>query len=994
MGHNMITTSGDSIKSASDLAHIVATHFKVPSDGSSDLMKITEYVTVQKGGRTELSTFLRDIFLTYSPDEFIQWIPTIRWKAIFTTNYDNCIQQAYDQASKPVQQYITVTHISELPSFDGLIEVPIIHLHGSLFTESSPNILITQTDFVKYKEKRNSLFGLLKIFMSSSCILYTGYSHNDQNFTAIISDLESEMLPAKPQRAFRIDPSTTEMDSFILEQHNIITIKSTFSDFVSEARQSISYRDIQPISFEMMKSFIPETFQNSFMCNPHATTRFFQAWEYVNSITAPSGIDIKQYLQGNGPDWHIVFNNHYFQRSIEDDIYDVLLNYVTEPRHHVHVCVVLGSAGYGITTLLMSLAKQLIVDKAAEVFFHRAHKELRMGDIIFACERDSDSKHVFFIDNASINLRIVKETIRVAGEKKQNCIIVLGARSNEWHQERPTITGVNFQIQPLDNIEIERLLDFLTQNKALNKLEYLSRDHQVAAIQKNYNRELLVAIREATEGRSFDSIIEDEYYKIDDDFSKKVYALVSCFHQHGALARIDLLAKVLNISLQDFYMYTKDSLLGVIIHESIKDGATEYALRTRHRIIASIIWNRCLSTAEKDSILHSSISGLSLIYRLDKEAFDCFVFSDNMVDSLSSTESKIQFFERACRMAPDSPFVRQHYARMLLRTGNYTSAISIIEQSILMSPNNNQLYHTKGHILYNMALTSESIEVGRKFCGQSEEAYLTALRLNDKDAYCYQGLISLYLGWARKSTEESEKNLYLSKAEEIVEIGLQKARDKESIWISASYIDDYIGDIPNRIKSLEMALKNAPGSAISQYLLAKAYFQNNDFSQAQTALERIVFDHPENYRASIELAKVIIQTKNDIKNAIAVMQQSTLFGYSDCRFISMLGGLLFLDREFSESEKVFSESSRRILSDLNRIYFRPSDFGISTQFHAEVAYVGTTYAHLVIEGYPNVRCGTSKFANVDLKKGMRILCSIGFSARRANAFIEEIIDQK
>ena len=129
-----------------------------------------------------------------------------------------------------------------------------------------------------------------------------------------------------------------------------------------------------------------------------------------------------------------------------------------------------------------------------------------------------------------------------------------------------------------------------------------------------------------------------------------------------------------------------------------------------------------------------------------------------MVDSLSSTESKIQFFERACRMAPDSPFVRQHYARMLLRTGNYTSAISIIEQSILMSPNNNQLYHTKGHILYNMALTSESIEVGRKFCGQSEEAYLTALRLNDKDAYCYQGLISLYLGWARKSTEESEKN--------------------------------------------------------------------------------------------------------------------------------------------------------------------------------------------------------------------------------------------
>jgi hypothetical protein len=57
----------------------------------------------------------------------------------------------------------------------------------------------------------------------------------------------------------------------------------------------------------------------------------------------------------------------------------------------------------------------------------------------------------------------------------------------------------------------------------------------------------------------------------------------------------------------------------------------------------------------------------------------------------------------------------------------------------------------------------------------------------------------------------------------------------------------------------------------------------------------------------------------DIKQALAILNQSTLFGLSDGRFIAMFGGLLFIDKQFSEAErflKVNRERDHRTPQDL------------------------------------------------------------------------------
>lgn len=146
IGFNMKSNTGKHAPTGSQLAEILSLQFDVPSSGITDLAKISQFIVAQKGGKQELNTFLRDFLDDFGPDEFMLWIPTIRWKAIFTTNYDRCIQKAYDNCSEPAQQYITVTHLSGLPAHVPFQEVPIIHLHGSLFSDRSPDILITQQD--------------------------------------------------------------------------------------------------------------------------------------------------------------------------------------------------------------------------------------------------------------------------------------------------------------------------------------------------------------------------------------------------------------------------------------------------------------------------------------------------------------------------------------------------------------------------------------------------------------------------------------------------------------------------------------------------------------------------------------------------------------------------------------------------------------------------------------------------------------------------------
>jgi tetratricopeptide (TPR) repeat protein len=634
----------------------------------------------------------------------------------------------------------------------------------------------------------------------------------------------------------------------------------------------------------------------------------------------------------------------------------------------------------------MTLAANLTKEGAGRVFMHKHGNPFLEGDIEFAISIFTERTFIF-IDNAADYSEKINSLINRFKEAGRPVMFILGERINEWRQAYKKPRAIEFQLEPLSDPEIYRLLEYLEQHSVLNSLEHLSSDMRFSVIKMIHKKELLIAMREATEGRSFDAIIEDEYRGISDPIARRLYSTVCCFYQHGVYIRNELLCQLVGLPITEMYEKTEASMEGVIVYECINQAKELYAARSRHRTIAAIVWERCVNPGEREEVIQSSLKALNVNYGIDKDAFERFYMSDRLVDSISTLDGRIRFFDTACSKDPTSPYVRQHYARMLLRDNKLELALAEIDKGIELDPSAKILLHTKGKILMEMAMQAESPEIARRRVLQSESCFQTALATNKRDEYYYQGLAQLYLGWARRASE-TEAMDYVSKAEAIVSEGLRNVpvTDRESLWIESANIQRWLKDEPSHLRALETAVKESPGSIFARYLLARSYRTAGRFDEAARTLEPIIKNYPEEFRAFVEYALALAYREKSYKEAISMLKLSTLYGFSDPRFIATLGGMEFMSRNFSAAQKVFEEAIKHRLSyaDITRVEFRPLNFenlSEPVRLIGEVIAVKAQYALIDSAGLPTFLCPGSKFGGLLLEQNQNVSFEPAFSAK-------------
>lgn len=987
IGHYCFNEEGNHAPDAMGLLTLLKEKFDI-NDDSKDLTKVTDYIEY-KHGRVELETCIRESLSGYEPNETIKWLTSNNWKAIYTTNYDNYIQKAYNTNMETPQSYVTITATSEIKDYKSKFEVPIFHLHGSLFSSEKTNIIITERDYIKYKKQRMMLFELLKLHIATGCILYIGYSNNDSNWNKTIEEISEEFYPKSLPNSYRVSPETSNIEEEILKRKNVNTLHYSLEEFVFEVMPLLTPN--KKIDTETIKIGIPTHFQSAFEKNPAAVYSLLSAWECINIHSFTEKPNIREFFRGDKANWALIAQQKNFLRDIEEEAYDSILDFATSITKNPRISMILGPAGYGMSTLLKSLAVNAVRDKAGFVFFLKDNQELRQNDVEFAIslyeEQMSDyGRPIFFVDNAADYVNEIKNIHHRCKENTKTAMFFLGERKNEWLQLSPRIFGNVFELTSLSDNEIYRLLDALKANGELNKLKELKEEMQFAAIKENYRSELLVTIREATEDKKIEAIIEDEYRGINNDLSKQLYLLVCGFYQYGTIMRDQLFAKIMNEDISNIYEKTKDSLEGVIKYESYDSERGIFIARARHRIIAAIVWERCGSLSEKEHLIIQSINSLNLSYSIDIKAFEKFIRDDRFVDTLSSLERKIMFFEKAVSKAPDSPYVRQHYSRMLMREHKYELALEQIEIAIGNSTNPRVFYHTKGLILSKMALEKgSSVEIARRRLIQSEDSFKRAKSINENDEYSYQGLAQLYRGWAERmdNVDDNEKIEYLQKAEDIIGEGLKKVRNREGLLIESAYIEKIIGDEKTIIQALEKAVRDVPKGIISRYLLARAYHNQQRYDDALKVLEPVISMHFEEYRCFLQYARALVYLQKN-REAIAILEQSRLYGLSDPYYIATLGGLLVLEKNFTRADVVFKESEKLNGTEVSPIRFFPPDSSDLTKnltFQGTVKVVRAGFSLIQPSEYPEFLCPASKYNGVILRENMGVIFEVGFSAR-------------
>lgn len=260
-----------------------------------------------------------------------------------------------------------------------------------------------------------------------------------------------------------------------------------------------------------------------------------------------------------------------------------------------------------------------------------------------------------------------------------------------------------------------------------------------------------------------------------------------------------------------------------------------------------------------------------------------------------------------------------------------------------------------------------------------------------KDEYSYQGLAKLYFEWAKRTISEEEQAEYLAKAEEVIGEGLKKVSVREGLWIISSEINEWLGNEPQRIKSLEKAVQDYPNSVVARYILGRAYRKQGELSKSLAVLDPVIKTHFDEFRIFVEYATTLVYSGRPYKEAIAILWQSSLYGLSDPRYIATLGGMLFMDEQFTEAEKVFREIERRNFTadELKAIQFvarDPIDPQQALRIRGRIVAIKTGYCFIDSPPYPRFFCPAQFYNRIQVRSGLEIGFEPAFTAKGPIAY--------
>jgi len=215
------------------LATMLSDRFLGGEDADNPLSVVSEY-SISETDLVTVQEFIRDIFLRYEPADFHLLIPTFKWAAIATTNYDLVIERAYSKTPSPAQELVPFLKNTDRVARKLRSEkaVPYLKLHGcvSKFDDLDIPLILTIDQYVTHKKNRNKLFERLRDYGEEYPIVFIGYRLEDPDIRQILLELAEDGI-SRP-RYYVISPNPSERQARYWESKKITALAGTLEEFM------------------------------------------------------------------------------------------------------------------------------------------------------------------------------------------------------------------------------------------------------------------------------------------------------------------------------------------------------------------------------------------------------------------------------------------------------------------------------------------------------------------------------------------------------------------------------------------------------------------------------------------------------------------------------------------------------------------------------------------------------------------------------------------
>lgn len=187
-----------------------------------DSLVLAEYYVINKGRIGELRSWMDSNWNISTEDikksEIYEYITKLNCPIIYTTNYDHCLETAFEAWGK---KYKRIVDVDDFVGIDPQT-TQIIKFHGDTISDDS--IVLTESSYFKRLDFESPLDIKLRSDMIGKSILFIGYSLSDINIRLLIYKLDQlwgKSNIGKRPKSYLFLPTPNPVQEAILQHRGI-----------------------------------------------------------------------------------------------------------------------------------------------------------------------------------------------------------------------------------------------------------------------------------------------------------------------------------------------------------------------------------------------------------------------------------------------------------------------------------------------------------------------------------------------------------------------------------------------------------------------------------------------------------------------------------------------------------------------------------------------------------------------------------------------------
>lgn len=700
---------GEQAPSGNALRDLLADRFLGGALKDKPLSQVAE-LAKNEAGLPEVQALVASVFNELQPAPFHLLIPTFRWYAVVTTNFDLVLERAYGQCPSPEQKLSPV--ISDGDNFSAklrdLSQVLYLKLHGCITRTTDPQLplILASEEYAKHRKNRDRLFRHFADWARERPVIFCGYDVGDPNIQQILFDLGDLGIQRPPYGL--VNPSLNDFTERYWTARRFVTARLSFEDFLAQLDATIprASRTLGALVKSDNVSIRPWIKTHA---APTTSLCLYLQDEllHLTKSMPTRGVDPSEFFRGQSDVWGAYAQDLDVRRRVSDDM--VLASHLDKSNQKLaQIYLLKGHAGSGKTVALRRCAWDIAHLYDGFVFALREGGVLRQEQLaeLFAL---TGERAILLIDDAIPRLREILELRAWAEKRSIPLTLLIGARTNEWNvygSELERFVDEDWELRDLTEREITQLLERLEKHKALGRLAAATPEERVAHFRLTAERQLLVALHDISGEKSFEQIVVDEYENIRPQEAKLLYLDVCTLHRLGVGIRAGLVSRISGITFSAFEREFFRPLEHVV-HAYFDREARDNAYRSRHRLIAEIVFKEVLrEPVDRANQLVRIIRNMDIDYSSDRAAFFETVRGRALADLFSDKALANQIFRAAEESGADVNFVEHQRAvfEMQHRGGDLRAALAAIEKAeAAVSGSDRSILHTKAAILRSLA---------------------------------------------------------------------------------------------------------------------------------------------------------------------------------------------------------------------------------------------------------------------------------------------------